>query len=114
MDKEKPQSRHVFGLESEEIVGAPVREYGKEVHELKRRKRGEQNEARMVAIYLSRQLGGHKHGEIGKVVGLDPRVASLRAVEKVGLQFQPAHTREKFVTISTIALFVRLPLPGWF
>jgi hypothetical protein len=25
----------------------------------------------MIAISLSRQLGGHKHGEIGKVVGLD-------------------------------------------
>jgi chromosomal replication initiation ATPase DnaA len=25
----------------------------------------------MVAIYLIRQLGGHKHGEIGKVVGLE-------------------------------------------
>ena len=26
--------------------------------------------ARMVAIYLGRQLGGHKHEEIGKTVGL--------------------------------------------
>jgi chromosomal replication initiation ATPase DnaA len=48
-----------------------VREYGKGLDELKRRKRGEENEARMVAIYLSRHLGGHKHGEIGKVVGLE-------------------------------------------
>ena len=29
-----------------------------------------ENEARMVAIYLGRQLGGHKHEEIGKTVGL--------------------------------------------
>ena len=28
------------------------------------------DEARMVAIYLGRQLGGHKHEEIGKTVGL--------------------------------------------
>ncbi len=27
-------------------------------------------EARMVAIYLGRQLGGHKHEEIGKTVEL--------------------------------------------
>ena len=27
-------------------------------------------QARMVAIYLGRQLGGHKHEEIGKTVGL--------------------------------------------
>jgi chromosomal replication initiation ATPase DnaA len=37
---------------------------------LKRRKRGGENEARMVAIYLGRQWGGHKHEEIGKRVGL--------------------------------------------
>jgi hypothetical protein len=30
-----------------------------------------QNEAPMVAIYLGRQLGGHKHEEIGKTVGLE-------------------------------------------
>jgi putative transposase len=71
VDEEKPESRQVFGLEIEEIVGATVREYGKGVDELKGRKRGEENEARLVAIYLSRQLGGHKHGEIGKVVGLE-------------------------------------------
>ena len=40
------------------------------VQELKRRKRGGENEARMVAIYLGRQLGGHRHEEIGKTVGL--------------------------------------------
>ena len=39
------------------------------VEELKRRKRGVENEARMVAIYLGRQLGGRKHEEIGKAVG---------------------------------------------
>jgi REP element-mobilizing transposase RayT len=38
--------------------------------EMKRRKRGRENEARMVAIYLGRQLGGHRHEEIGKTVGL--------------------------------------------
>ena len=31
---------------------------------------GDNGEARMVAIYLGRQLGGHKHEEIGKTVGL--------------------------------------------
>ena len=71
VEEEKPESRRVFGLEIERIVEATAREYGKRVDELKRRKRGEENEARMVAIYLSRQLGGHKHGEIGKVVGLE-------------------------------------------
>ena len=49
---------------------ATARGYEKSVEELKRRKRGRENEARMVAIYLGRQLGGHKHEEIGKTVGL--------------------------------------------
>ena len=71
MEEEKPESRRVFGLELEAIVGATAWEYGKEVEELKRRRRGEENEARMVAIYLGRQLGAHKHEEIGKAVGLD-------------------------------------------
>jgi chromosomal replication initiation ATPase DnaA len=51
-------------------VEATARGYGKAVEELKRRNRGGENEARMVAIYLGRQLGGHKHEEIGKTVGL--------------------------------------------
>ncbi len=70
VESEKPESRRVFGLDLEEIVEATAREYGKEVEELKRRKRGGENEARMVAIYLGRHLGGHKHEEIGRMVGL--------------------------------------------
>ena len=65
MEEEKPQSRQLFELEFEEIVRATAREYGKQVDELQRRKHGEQNEARMVATYLSRQLGGHRPSEIG-------------------------------------------------
>ena len=53
---------------------ATARGYEKSVEELKRRKRGRDNEARMVAIYLGRQLGGHKHEEIGKTVGLRENV----------------------------------------
>jgi len=70
VEQEKPESRRIFGVDLEEIVEATAREYGKEVEELKRRKRGGENEARMVAIYLGRQLGGHKHEEIGKTLGL--------------------------------------------
>ena len=70
VEQEKPESRRIFGLGLQEIVTATAREYGKGVEELKRRQRGGQNEARMVAIYLGRHLGGHKHEEIGKAVGL--------------------------------------------
>jgi len=69
-------------------VQATARGYEKSVEELKRRKRGRENEARMVAIYLGRQLGGHKHEEIGKTVGLG-KASSVSSVyllmkERVG------------------------------
>jgi chromosomal replication initiation ATPase DnaA len=51
-------------------VEATAQEYDQGVEELKRRKRGGANEARMIAIYLGRQVGGHRHAEIGKTMGL--------------------------------------------
>lgn len=71
VEASKPESRQVFGLGVEEIVRAVAREYGKRVEDLKQRRRGIENEARTMAIYLSRQLGGHRHSEIGKALGLD-------------------------------------------
>jgi putative transposase len=71
VEVDKPESREVFGLGIEEIVRATAREYGKRAEDLKERRRGIENEARTMAIYLSRQLGGHKHSEIGKMLGLD-------------------------------------------
>lgn len=71
VEAEKPESREVFGLGVEEIVRATAREYGKRVEDLKRRRRGIENEARTMAMYLSWQLGGHEHREIGKALGLD-------------------------------------------
>ena len=68
--EEKPESRQFFSPSLDRIVAATARGYGKRIEELKRRKRGEENEARMVAIYLGRQLGGHKHEAIGNTVGL--------------------------------------------
>ncbi len=91
VDQEKPESRRVFGLEIERIVEATARDYGEGVGELKRRKRGEENEPRMVAIYLSRQLGGHKHGEIGKVVGLE----KTSSVSSAYLRMKARVTKER-------------------
>jgi putative transposase len=72
VEAEKTDSRAIFGIGIEEIVGATAREYGKRVEEIRRRRRrGDENEARMMAIYLSRELGGHNQGEIGKAVGLE-------------------------------------------
>jgi REP-associated tyrosine transposase len=70
VEEEKPESKRLFSPGLDDIVQATAREYGKGVEDLKRRKRGRENEARLVAIYLGRQLGGHKHEEIGKMVGL--------------------------------------------
>ena len=70
-EEEKPESRRIFALGLEDIVAATARAYGKGVEELKRRRRGGENETRMMAIYLGRQLGGHSHREIGKMVGLE-------------------------------------------
>ncbi len=71
VEQEKPDSRSVFGLGVERIAGATAKVYGKQLEELKRKRRGEENEARSMAIYLCRTLGGHKHGEIGKLLGLE-------------------------------------------
>jgi chromosomal replication initiation ATPase DnaA len=70
VEEEKPESKRLFSPGLDDIVQATAREYGKGVEDFKRRKRGRENEARMVAIYLGRQLGGHTHEEIGKTVGL--------------------------------------------
>jgi len=71
VEEAKPESRRVFALGIEEIARATAREYGKQLEDLRRRGRGEENEARSMAIYMCRLLGGHKHGEIGKVMGLE-------------------------------------------
>ena len=71
VDENQPDSKKVFGLETAEVVGATARAYGKGVEDLRRKRRGEENEARSMAMYLSRVLGGHKHSEIGGALGLE-------------------------------------------
>ena len=71
VEEEKPESRRVFGLGIERIVEVTARVYGKRLGELRRTRRGEENEARSMAMYLSRTMGGHKHSEIGRVLGLE-------------------------------------------
>ena len=48
-----------------------ARVYGKQLEELGRKGRGEENEARSIVMYLCWSLGGHKHSEIGRVLGLE-------------------------------------------
>jgi len=56
VEEDKPESRRLFSPSLGEIVEATAREYGNTVEQLKRRRRGRENEARMVPIYLGRQL----------------------------------------------------------
>ncbi len=82
VEEEKPESRRVFGLGMEEIVRVTARYYGKAVGEIKRRRRGEENEGRVMAMYLCRKLGGYKLREIGQMMGVVKysTVSSARSV----------------------------------
>ena len=71
MEAEIPEARRVFGLRLEEIIQATARVYGKRVEALRKRRRGEANEARAMALYLCRTLGGHRLAAIGKELGLE-------------------------------------------
>jgi REP element-mobilizing transposase RayT len=79
VEEQKPESRRVFGLGVEDIAQATARVYGKRLEELRRKRRGEENEARCMAMYLCRMMGGHRHGEIGKVLGLE-KTSSVSSV----------------------------------
>ncbi len=70
VEEEKPESRRVFRPELEEIVEATATYYGKTMGELKKRRRGHENEARGMAMYLGRRLGGYKLTEIGRAMGV--------------------------------------------
>ena len=58
-------------IEAEEYFPWTARRYEKTVQELKRGKGSRENDAWTVAIYLGRQLGGHKHEEIAKRLDLE-------------------------------------------
>ncbi len=58
VEAEIPASRRMFRFGLQEIVGATARVYGKNVEELRQSRRGQANEARGMAMYLARTLGG--------------------------------------------------------
>ena len=79
VEDEKPESRRVFALGVEQIAQVTAKVYGRQLEELRRKRRGKENEARSMAMYLCRTLGGHKHSEIGRVLGLD-KTSSVSSV----------------------------------
>lgn len=88
---EIPESRQVLGYGLEEIVQAVAKVYGTGVEELRKRRRGRENEARRMVIYLSRALGEHKLVEIGKVIGLE----SYSSVSSAYLSMKGTVERER-------------------
>ncbi len=101
VEEEKPQSRRVFGLGIQEIVRATARVYGKRVEELGNKRRGNDNEAQAMAMYLCRSLGGYKLTEIGKVLGLEKyssvSSACLAMKGRIDKEKRPARQVEKLL-----------------
>ncbi|OGP97072.1 MAG: hypothetical protein A2W10_00635 [Deltaproteobacteria bacterium RBG_16_55_12] len=99
VEEEKPESRRVFALGVEQIAQVTAKVYGRQLEELRRKRRGKENEARSMAMYMCRTLGGHKHSEIGRVLGLEKTSsvssACLRMKARVGLEKKTARTARK-------------------
>lgn len=70
-DEEVSEARRLFRPGIGDIVSATARVYGKREKEFSKKRRGHGNEARAMAIYLCRELGGHKLREIGAAFGLE-------------------------------------------
>lgn len=70
-DEEVSEARRLFRPAIGQIVSAVARVYGKKEAELRNKRRGHGNEARAMAMYLCRELGGHRLREIGAVLGLE-------------------------------------------
>ena len=69
--EEKPESRRVFGLRVEEIARVTARVYGKRLEELRRKRRGGGERGTVHGDVSVSDLGGHRHSEIGSVLGLE-------------------------------------------
>ncbi len=99
VEEEKPESRRVFGLEMGDILRATAKCYGVEIEQIGLKKRGEGNEARAMAMYLCRKLGGYKLTEIGRVVGLEKyssvSTAYLRMQERIANERKVSHRAEQ-------------------
>jgi hypothetical protein len=70
-DEEVSEARRLMRPGIGQIVSVVAGLYGKKEEELRHKRRGHGNEARAMAMYLCRELGGHKLREIGAVLGLE-------------------------------------------
>lgn len=79
---EIPESK-LLAPEIATIKAAVLKEYKMEEVELHHSRRGSQNEARDIAIYLSRQLRGNKLAEIGKEFGISNYSTVSTTIERI-------------------------------
>jgi putative transposase len=97
VEAEKPESRQVYGYELGAIIEATARVYGKRVEDLEKKQRGRANEARAMAMYVGRTLGGYKLVEIGRALGLEKysSVSSACLTMKRQVEQEKAAARRK-------------------
>lgn len=93
VEEEKPESRRVFRPTLEEIVEATAKYYGKALREIRKTRRGHENEGKGMAMYLCRRLGGYKLTEIGQVMG----VSKYSTVSSACLEMEERIKRDRRV-----------------
>ncbi len=88
IEEEKPDSKRVFRPELREIINATATFYGKTLGDLRKVRRGYENKAQAMAMYLGRTLGGYKLKEIGEILGVDkyPTVSSACSIMRTRIQ----------------------------
>ena len=90
-DEEVSEARRLFRPAIGQIVSAVARVYGRKEEEFKNKRRGHGNEGRAMAMYLCRELGGHRLKEIGAVLGLE----KYSSVSSACLSMKARVTKEK-------------------
>ena len=71
VEAEQPESRQMWRPELPTLIRVTVLVYGKSAKDLRKKQRGLENEARAMAMYVCRTLGGYKLTEIGQALGLE-------------------------------------------
>ena len=90
-DEEVSEARRLLRPGIGQIVTATAGVYGKKEEEFRKKRRGYGNEARAMAMYLCRELGGHRLREIGVVFGL----AKYSSVSSACLSMKARGEKEK-------------------
>jgi hypothetical protein len=90
-NQEVSEARSLFRPGIGDIVSATAGVYGTREEKFRKKRRGHGNQARAMAIYLCRELGGHKLREIGAAFGLE----KYSSVSSACLSMKARMEREK-------------------